>query len=617
MNPTSKKIAASLLSLGLVLPLSAATFQNPIIPDGADPWILFRNGFYHYTQTTGGSVRVRKAATLTGATGLGNVAATTVFTPAAPNNQNVWAPELHFLQGKWYVYFAADDGDNANHRMYVAEANSSNPQGAYTSKGKIYDATTDRWAIDGTVLEKPDGSLYFIWSGWPGSTDGLQNLYIAPMSNPWTISGPRVLISTPTYSWEGWINEGPEIIQRNGKIFIVYSANASWTDQYCFGLLTCTNGDVLNASSWTKKSTSIFKKYSDANGGVYGPGHGSFTKSLDQTEDWLIYHAAKASGTGWDRSVRLQKFTWNADDSPNFGNPFPTNLALNVPSGEGTNRLLLAATLGGSVAKSPNQVSFPQNASAMVTATPAPGFFFTGWQGSATGFTNPLTVTMDQDLSITAVFTNELVLDNSRAIFNGNWSTGEISLDKFGVDYRFAHVSNALTHTATYIPDLPAAAKYDIHVWYPQGTNRSTNAPYLVSCLNGAVTIRLNQQSNGGGWRLLAAGADFAPGTNGFVRLGNNAADLGKVVMADAVRFTFSTNLNALPEFRSVGVAVPGQLRLSFRGNFGATNTVETSTNLVDWYTWTNLVMTGGDMELWDWTTNGPQRFYRVRGTGP
>ena len=73
--------------------------------------------------------------------------------------------------------------------------------------GKVYDSTTDRWAIDGTVLEADNGALYFIWSGWPGSVDGLQNLYIAPMSNPWTISGPRVLLSTPQLSWESWIQK--------------------------------------------------------------------------------------------------------------------------------------------------------------------------------------------------------------------------------------------------------------------------------------------------------------------------------------------------------------------------------------------------------------------------
>ena len=80
------------------------------------------------------------------------------------------------------------------------------------------------------MLQATNGSLYFIWSGWPGKTDGLQNLYIAPMSNPWTLSGPRVLLSTPDLPWESWIQEGPVALQRGGKAFVIYAANLSWTD---------------------------------------------------------------------------------------------------------------------------------------------------------------------------------------------------------------------------------------------------------------------------------------------------------------------------------------------------------------------------------------------------
>ena len=52
--------------------------------------------------------------------------------------------------------------------MYVLEGNTQDPTGGYTFKGKIA-ATTDRWAIDGTVLEHA-GSRYMVWSGWPGTT---------------------------------------------------------------------------------------------------------------------------------------------------------------------------------------------------------------------------------------------------------------------------------------------------------------------------------------------------------------------------------------------------------------------------------------------------------------
>jgi GH43 family beta-xylosidase len=318
--------------LGLAAGARAGTFTNPIISDGADPWALYLNGYYYLTDTTGLDVKVRTATRLAGTNGIGSVGVGTVFTPPAPYNQDVWAPEMHYLQGKTYIYYAADDGTNAHHRMFAAEQVPGTL--SFNFKGKVYDATTDRWAIDGTVLEATNGALYFIWSGWPGSTDGLQNLYIAPMSNPWTISGPRVLLATPQLSWESWIEEGPEVLQRNGKVFVVYAANLSWTDNECLGMLVNTNGNFLNAASWTKQANPVLQTYTGTNGAVYGPGHCGFSQSLDGTEDWIFYHAAKYSGAGWDRNIRMQRFMWGSNGYPNFGQPIPAGVLMADPSGD-------------------------------------------------------------------------------------------------------------------------------------------------------------------------------------------------------------------------------------------------------------------------------------------
>jgi len=312
----------------------AVSFTNPIMSSGADPWIAYQNGYYYLTYTSGSNVRLRQGRKLTGPAGVAEAKAKTVFTPAAPYNKNVWAPELHFIQGRAYLYFAADDGDNANHRMYVAQGHANGTPTSFTSKGKIFDPTTDRWAIDGTVLQADDGALYFIWSGWPGAVDGRQNLYIAPMSNPWTISGPRVLLSTPTEPWESWIQEGPVILKRNGMVFLVYAANKSWTDNECIGLLVNTDGNYLNPASWTKQPQPIFSTYVGPDGAVYGPGHCSFTQSLDGTEDWIFYHAAKSSGAGWDRNVRMQRISWAANGYPVLGRPVPAGILLDGPSGD-------------------------------------------------------------------------------------------------------------------------------------------------------------------------------------------------------------------------------------------------------------------------------------------
>jgi GH43 family beta-xylosidase len=309
------------------------TFFNPIMPSGADPWVLQKDGFYYYTHTTGKNITVWKSESLTS---IGHGESRIVWTPpeSGPNSKNIWAPELHWLNGRWYIYFAADDGNNDNHRMYVLESVSEDALGEYAEKGKISDPS-DKWAIDGTVLQKEDGSLYFIWSGWEGDVNVSQNIYIAPMSNPYTIAGHRTEISRPVHDWERvgnpTVNEGPQILIKGQRIFLVYSASGSWTDHYCLGMLTTDmNSDVMQPGSWKKADSPVF---SSANG-VFGPGHNSFTRSVDGAEDWIVYHAAKFSGAGWNRNVRMQRFTWNADGTPNFGAPLSTSEEIAMPSGE-------------------------------------------------------------------------------------------------------------------------------------------------------------------------------------------------------------------------------------------------------------------------------------------
>ena len=219
--------------------------------------------------------------------------------------------------------------------MFVVENANADPfAGSFTWRGQITDAT-NKWAIDGTVLELPSGQLYFIWSGWQGDVDERQILYIAHMSNPWTIDSGRVEIARPVFSWEvnhrPFVNEGPQVAIRNGVISLVYSASGSWTNDYCLGLITSSvNSDPMKASSWQKRSEPIFRSANS----IYGPGHHSFTKSKDGREDWIIYHSARYSGSAWKRQVRAQKFTWNADSTPNLGSPVNPNKPIAIPSGD-------------------------------------------------------------------------------------------------------------------------------------------------------------------------------------------------------------------------------------------------------------------------------------------
>jgi GH43 family beta-xylosidase len=318
---------------------AAVGFTNPVAsaPYGADPWMGFDNGYYYLAATTwNNQIVIKKAksvAALPGAT------ETVVYTgSAAASCCNVWAPSLHKLSGpngtRWYLYYSAGTAACCDgQRSFVLESSGTDPMGPYTFKGRLNVQAGNGWAIDGSVATI-NGADYFLYSSWVGD---LQSLFIAPMSNPWTVSAYGTRISYPTYDWEkvgGNTEEGPYILQRNGKTFLTFSASSCNTPDYKLGMLTLTGSNPLAASSWAKKSTPIFQR-SDANS-VYGPGHHSFFTSPDGTETWMAYHANEttAQGCGATRTTRIKKVNFNSDGTPNLGTPDKLSTTLTAPSGD-------------------------------------------------------------------------------------------------------------------------------------------------------------------------------------------------------------------------------------------------------------------------------------------
>lgn len=322
------------------------TFHNPLLSTGPDPWVVTANGFYYYMNSTQKNLTIWKTRDITD---LQHAEKKVVW--EAPEtgaySHDIWAPELHQLDGRWYIYFAADDGKNESHRIYVIENASADPlEGTWTFKGKVSDAT-DKWAIDASVFED-SGQKYMVWSGWEGDNDGEQRIYIAHLKDPWTIDSDRVLLSYPKYPWEHVgdlpnrpamphvnVNEGPEILKHDADIFLVYSGSACWTDYYELGVVRAKSGaNLLDAAQWTKYDHAFFKQSREA--GVFGPGHNGFFKSPDGKQDWIIYHANPKTGEGCGRfrSPRIQPFSWNADGTPQFGEPLSTGQELPKPSGQ-------------------------------------------------------------------------------------------------------------------------------------------------------------------------------------------------------------------------------------------------------------------------------------------
>jgi GH43 family beta-xylosidase len=314
-----------LAALAGVLLIAASHAQPPatmhaLLPSGPDPWVAQRDGVYYYTSTEGNRISLRKTTDMAH---LADARPVVVWRPPAegPNSHSIWAPELHYLDGKWYLYYSASDkahDDDAHRHVWVLENASSDPtQGEWIDKGML---KTHLTGIDGTVFDHA-GKRYFVYSAY---VDDHSDLIIAPMSNPWTLGEPQVDIAHPTYPWEMQggrkILEAPEFLQGpNGQVFLSYSASACWSDGYSLGLLSAAPGaNLLDPASWRKSPTQALA--SSPARGFYAPGHNGFFKSPDGKQDWIIFHAN--GGADWKctsrRAPYIMPFHWKANGEPDF-----------------------------------------------------------------------------------------------------------------------------------------------------------------------------------------------------------------------------------------------------------------------------------------------------------
>ncbi|MBF9002042.1 MULTISPECIES: family 43 glycosylhydrolase [Vibrio] len=308
------------------------TFTNPVYENGADPWVMYYDGNYYSATTTWSSqLEMRKSATLAG---LADATPVNVWSETNSDRCcNFWAFEFHRLKGpngwRWYMLYTSGHEDTYDYQhLSVLESAGDDPMGPYQYKGSPME---DSYNIDGSYITI-NNQLYLMYSQWVGDE---QKDFIIKMSNPWTTTGQASVLTHPTEDWEKVgmnVNEGPEGLIHDGRVFVVYSASYCATPDYKLGMLELTGDDPLDSDAWTKYDEPVFTK----GNGVYGPGHNGFFTSPDGSEDWLVYHgnANADDGCGTGRALRAQSYTWNSDGTPNFGEPIASGEAVAVPSGE-------------------------------------------------------------------------------------------------------------------------------------------------------------------------------------------------------------------------------------------------------------------------------------------
>ncbi|WP_449385507.1 glycoside hydrolase family 43 protein [Cellulomonas soli] len=328
---------------------------NPLVLQRADPWVLRHEGRYLFTASHPRYDRI----VLRGAEHLEDLQDApehTIWTrhEDGPLSHLIWAPELHHVNGRWYVYFAAAphehgtvDAPGANetfaHRVFVLECADEDPlTGTWVERGQL-DTGWESFALDATSFMLDDVQ-YLVWAQQDLAIRGHSNIYIARMDDPLTLGSPAVMLSKPEFDWEikgFWVNEGPAVLVRDGVVHVTFSGAATGID-YAMGLLTAPVGaDLLDAASWTKHPEPVF--VSDPSVEVYGPGHNSFTETEDG-QTVLVYHARSYRDTIgdplWDpnRHARAQVLPF-VDGRPVWGTPVadgrptPTTIDVLTPDG--------------------------------------------------------------------------------------------------------------------------------------------------------------------------------------------------------------------------------------------------------------------------------------------
>ncbi|WP_040952009.1 family 43 glycosylhydrolase [Gorillibacterium massiliense] len=303
-----------------------------LLEQRADPYVYrHSDGMYYFTGSVPAydGIELRRSATIRG---LAEASPVIIWKrhESGPMSEHIWAPELHYLDGKWYVYFAAGEREDIwKIRPYVLECAADDPlTGEWIERGMMQRAEGDPYSftdfsLDATVFENR-GKRYFVWAQKVGGEKGISNLYIAEMESPLKLKTIQVLLSTPDYDWERvdfWVNEGPAVLIRGGKVYIAYSASGTGAC-YCMGLLTASaDADMLDPRSWSKSRYPVM--VTDPECKLYGPGHNSFTLSEDG-EDVVVFHARpyeKIEGNPLydpNRHAMIMKLNWNGDGSPRF-----------------------------------------------------------------------------------------------------------------------------------------------------------------------------------------------------------------------------------------------------------------------------------------------------------
>ena len=318
-------------------------FKNPLSNKNfSDPFITYdeTTGYYYFIASCQcNELTIYRNKTLSGILNDGDCKV--VYKCEGVNQEYgpMWAPEMYKIENKWYIYTSCREVDSDNiwdtKRLMILTSKTEDPFDGFEFASK---PDIKIFAIDPTFTII-DGKKYMCYS--QVADDGVQVLMIREMKDAMTFTDNVAEIARPTLSWElkeGYkgnhaIAEGAFFLKKDGRLFIVYSANGCWSDDYCLGVLEYVGGEICDADSWKKHAEPLFVK----GNGIFGVGHASFFDSPDKKEVWCAYHCLLRSNPErkeMDRHTCIQKISFDKTGYPVMGMPIGVDIWQESPSGE-------------------------------------------------------------------------------------------------------------------------------------------------------------------------------------------------------------------------------------------------------------------------------------------
>lgn len=270
--------------------------QKGLVPDCADPYVLYYNGQY-YLYGTGGSDGIKvyiskNLAVWTAAQGVTNGYA--LHKNDVWGNHSFWAPEVYHIDGKFYMFYSAEE------RIAVATANS--PLGPFKqSEAEKKPFHENIGEIDTHLFIDDDGKKYLYFVRFTNGNE----IWVAELNDDLRSFKENTLTHClgVSQSWEkdmGKVNEGPFILKHNETYYLTYSANDYRSAKYGVGYATSDSP----LGPWKKYAGNPILIGNDK---IQGVGHHSFITKSSGCQ-YVIYHSHNSPGVVQPRKMGIDTY---------------------------------------------------------------------------------------------------------------------------------------------------------------------------------------------------------------------------------------------------------------------------------------------------------------------